>query len=159
MTGSGAGAEFGGVKTVDVLRPGAQPADAMAACHAIRRVVFIEGQSVPESIEVDGRDPACAHFLLRVDGEPVATARLRVADGHAKAERVAVLASWRGHGYGHDVMAALETYAAAEGHSEVILGAQIQVVSFYEARGYEAYGDEYMEAGIRHRMMKKALSS
>ncbi len=145
------------MKTVDVLVPGRHRPEALAACHAIRRVVFVDGQAVPDVIEVDGRDPQCTHVLLRVDDVPVATARLRIADGHAKAERVAVLGEHRGNGYGHDVMAALEGHALAEGYAEIILGAQIQVVPFYEARGYVAYGDEYVEAGIRHRMMRKAL--
>ncbi len=143
---------------IELYTPATLTEEALAACHSIRREVFIEGQDVPASIEVDGRDAACAHVLLRVDGAPVATARLRVADGHAKAERVAVLAAHRGRGYGHDVMDALERHAASSGHAEIILGAQVQVVSFYEARGYVAYGEAYEEAGIEHRMMRKALS-
>ena len=40
----------------------------------IRRVVFIEEQSVPQDLEIDGRDDRCLHALA-LDGErPVGTA-------------------------------------------------------------------------------------
>ncbi len=43
------------------------PAD-IARCQVIRRTVFTLGQGVPVSIEVDGRDPSCTHFLAVLDG-------------------------------------------------------------------------------------------
>lgn len=130
--------------------------EELPRCLAIRREVFIEEQAVPEDEEVDGRDGEALHFLAFAGGEPVGTARLRItADGHAKAERVAVRAPWRGRGAGHAVMSALEAEALRRGHREVLLSAQVQVIPFYEARGYAAYGPEFMDAGIPHRRMKK----
>lgn len=140
------------MKTVRIARP-----DELVLCHRIRRSVFIEGQGVPEAIEVDGRDEACTHFLVLVDDRPVATARLREVEGAAKAERVAVLAACRGRGYGHDVMGALESNARERGFAAVVLGAQEPVIPFYERRGYVAYGPRFVEADIPHRMMRLAL--
>lgn len=132
----------------------AVPLDQLPVCHRIRREVFIDEQAVPEADEVDGRDPQCDHFLAFLEGAPVGTARLRITeDGHAKAERVAVLRPFRRHGVGAALMSALEDRARALGHQEVVLSAQVEAIPFYLARGYEAYGPEFMDAGIPHRKM------
>lgn len=129
----------------------------LAACRDIRRRVFIEEQNVTEEEEWDGLDEECVHFLA-VDSEPLGTARLRVTeDGQAKAERVAVLTSARRRGVGAAVMQALEAEASRRGHPSIALGAQLQAMPFYRDLGYEAYGPEFDDAGIPHRMMKKAL--
>lgn len=126
-------------------------------CIAIRHTVFVVGQQVPKAIEVDGRDPSCTHFLACVGTEAVGTARLRIAEGTAKAERVAVLEAWRGKRIGAALMETLEQEALRLGHKEVILGAQCAVVPFYERLGYIGYGAIFLDAGIDHRMMKKSL--
>lgn len=124
---------------------------------AIRREVFVEEQGVPLDREVDGRDDEATHFLLW-DGEPVATARARPYDeGALKAERVAVLPSVRGRGYGAAVMDAVEDYAREHGHDAVVLDAQVPVVPFYERLDYEVTSAEFEDAGIPHRRMEKRL--
>ncbi len=136
--------------------PTAQPVplDQLPTCRQIRREVFIEEQRVPEADEVDGLDEACEHFLAFLDGQPVGTARLRITDeGHAKAERVAVLKAHRGQGVGHALMSTLEARVRALGHPEVVLSAQVEAIPFYRARGYQAHGPEFMDAGIPHRKM------
>ena len=137
-------------RTVRIARP-----DELDACLEVRREVFIEGQHVPEDLEVDGLDPDCIHFIALVDGRAVGAARLRIANGKAKAERVAVRAEVRGHGLGHRLMDCLEAEARRLGHDEVILSAQVSVISFYEHRGYAAEGPVFVDAGIDHRMMRR----
>lgn len=138
--------------------------EELERCLTIRRRVFIDEQSVPEAEELDGLDDTCAHFLALPDEgaslqEAFGTARLLVtADGKAKAQRVAVLQEARGRGVGHALMDALEAHAASQGHREVILGAQLTALGFYERRGYEAWGDIFDDAGIPHRMMRRPLS-
>ena len=129
----------------------------IARCHAIRRAVFTLGQGVHPSIEVDGRDPECLHFLARLDGEEVGAARMREVSGVAKAERVAVLAFTRGAGVGRALMDALEAAASSRGLPKVKLSAQHDVVAFYEKLGYVAYGETFIEADIPHRWMEKRL--
>lgn len=142
-------------------------AAALAACRAIRREVFIEGQGVPAELEWDGLDESAEHFLLYVDThgpappgadpvEParaVGTARLRCVDGVGKAERVAVRAARRGQGLGRALMEAVEAHARSRGLREIRLHAQLPVVRFYEALGYRAEGDVFDEAGLPHRAM------
>ena len=130
-------------------------------CHVIRHTVFIVEQSVPESIEVDGRDASSTHFLATVAGVDVGTARMRLIDSNgrrvAKAERVAVLAEYRAHGVGRALMDALEAAARNIGAVEVQLGAQMTASRFYRRLDYLPLGPRYHEAGIEHQMMRKAL--
>ena len=133
--------------------------DELPACLAIRREVFVEGQNVPEDLEFDGLDGEAVHIIALYGAEPAATARLRsIPEGVAKAERVAVRAPFRGRGVGAQVMDALEAEARQRGLSTVVLSAQVPAIGFYEARGYEAYGSEFMDAGIPHRAMRLTLS-
>lgn len=134
-------------------------------CLAIRREVFIEEQQVDERLELDGLEDACTHFLAWIDAgddvdRAVGTARLMLDErtGSAKAQRVAVCTSARRHGVGNALMRALEAEARARGALEVLLGAQVSAIAFYEALGYEAFGDEFEDAGIPHRMMRRALA-
>jgi predicted GNAT family N-acyltransferase len=140
--------------------PGTDP--RLARCHAIRHTVFITEQGVPEGIEVDGRDGSATHFLAVLGGRDTGAARMRLVDFDsvglvAKAERVAVLAGTRGSGVGRALMDALEAAAARAGAVEVRLGAQVTAVPFYLRLHYEPYDAPFMEAGIEHRMMRKAV--
>ena len=83
----------------------------LETCRAIRRVVFVQEQNVPEDEEWDGLDGAAIHLLARDDqGAAVGTARILLADGTGKIGRVAVLKPVRGTGAG----AALIRAAPAE---------------------------------------------
>ena len=97
-------------------------AEQLAEAIEVRRAVFIEEQDVPEDEEIDGydADPASpgmnervVHVLGRLDGQPVATARLLLDQagepphGYPHVGRVAVLSELRGRRYGALVMEAL----------------------------------------------------
>lgn len=133
-------------------------------CLQIRRKVFVEEQGVAKNLELDGLEAECAHFLAWRDVDDalegaVGTARLWIdSAGVAKAQRVAVLATARGLGVGRQLMRAVEEETRARGITELVLGAQISAQPFYETIGYRAYGDEFDDAGIPHRMMRRSLS-
>jgi len=131
--------------------------DELRACLEVRYRVFVIGQDVPLDEEVDGLDPECTHFVARVGDQVVGTARLLVSAGVAKAQRVAVLAAWRGHGVGRALMDALEAAAAESGHAELVLSSQVEVITFYERPGHRAEGPVYLDAGIEHRTMRRRL--
>lgn len=120
----------------------------------IRRVVFLEEQRVPLEEEWDGRDPECRHFLALLDGRAVGTARL-LPDAHIG--RVAVLAEARGTGVGAALMRASIETAHRLGHPAVELAAQTHALDFYARLGFEAYGPEFLDAGILHRNMRLTL--
>lgn len=124
----------------------------------VRRSVFIEGQDVPESIEMDGKDDDAIHFVILDGDQPVGTARLRMPEPEmAKPERVAVLEAYRDQGVGRRLMDLIESEAREQGCSRAALHAQTHVIDFYEKLGYEVTSEEFEEAGIPHVEMEKAL--
>lgn len=132
--------------------------DDLAACLALRRVVFIGEQDVPEADEVDGRDAEAIHLLARLGGVPVGTARLLVLGETGKIGRVCVLAAVRGRGIGAALIrAGVAEFRAMPGIARVKLSAQVQALGFYEALGFAPVGEVYLDAGIVHRDMVMAL--
>jgi len=127
-----------------------------ARAHAapIRFAVFVEEQGVPIDIELDGQDVLSVHALVFDEDKPVATGRL-LPDGHIG--RMAVLKDWRRRGIGALMLQSLMQRAKERGYTEVALSAQVQAVPFYRAHGFEAEGEEYLEAGIKHLTMKRRL--
>lgn len=130
----------------------------------IRKQVYIDEQNVDAAEEFEGLDPLCPHFVAELPGAagettPVGVARLRfMENGSIKGERFAVLAAHRRAGVGSALVAAVEDEARRRGGREILLAAQIQALGFYERLGYRAYGEEFDEAGIPHRMMRKRLT-
>ena len=117
----------------------------------IRRVVFVEEQQVDEREEYDEFEETSKHLVAKIDGEAVGAARVRRTIKGIKLERFAVLKDARGRGVGEAlVKKALE---CCGDETDVYLHAQIQVVDFYKKFGFEAKGDEFEEAGIRHYLM------
>jgi predicted GNAT family N-acyltransferase len=47
--------------------------------------------------------------------------------------------------------------ARKQSYSEVRLGAQVHALPFYRRFGFVEEGDEFMDAGMRHRMMRLRL--
>ena len=119
---------------------------------AIRRVVFIEEQGVPEALEWDEHDANALHLLaIQADGTPIGCARL-LPDGHIG--RMAVLPVWRGRGVGRALLTAAIWAAQARGHTTLQLSAQIHAAGFYADAGFVTVGEAYAEAGIPHVAMQ-----
>lgn len=120
----------------------------------IRFTVFVEEQMVPAEIELDEHDASSVHAVA-FDGErAVGTGRL-LPDGHIG--RMAVLKEARNRGVGALMLEKLTDKARELGFAEVALSAQIHASRFYRRHGFVEEGPEYMEAGIRHQAMRKAL--
>lgn len=127
--------------------------EELPALLEIRRVVFIEGQNVPEHEERDGLDGEALHFIALDGDAPIGTARVLVDGGTAKIGRVAVLDDHRGKGVGQNLMRGILDDLRRDGLSRAKLGAQTHAIGFYEALGFTAEGPEFLDAGIPHRMM------
>lgn len=146
---------------VPTARPTARTATAedWPEVAALRTRVFVEEQGVPPEIEQDDADATAVHAVSRdAEGRLVATGRLLERDGVAVIGRMAADAARRGQGHGAAVLAELHRQAAARGHAAVELHAQTTARGFYERAGYAAVGEEYVEAGIRHVTMRRALA-
>jgi tRNA(adenine34) deaminase len=129
--------------------------DDHSTLKAIRFEVFVEEQGVPENEEIDRFDPISIHAIAWVDGQAAACGRL-LPDGHIG--RMAVRKSFRGKNIGGTVLEHLIERARQRGDKESVLSAQTHAVGFYEKCGYVAYGPEYLDCGIPHRDMRKALT-
>ena len=134
----------------------ASPTD-FPLCLAIRRRVFVEEQSFPAEREMDQHDPIATHWIGQSPTGPMATARARVVEPFAKAERVAVLAAFRQRGVGRRLMEAIEEWARDQGLEGVQLNAQVDALPFYRKLGYRQQGPIFDEAGHPHQSMVKTF--
>lgn len=126
---------------------------------AIRKKVFMEEQKVPLELEIEDEDQ-CIHFVLYTEsGQPAATCRLfKKRNNQVKLQRMAVLKPFRQKGLGKEIMLAAETYAIDHHYDWIYLDAQTHALGFYQQLGYEAFGDEFLDADIPHFSMKKKLN-
>ncbi len=126
----------------------------------LRTDVFLVEQKVDEA-ELDWRDaePTTLHYWVEREG--VTAAYLRVLEDaepeHADARRligrVVVHPDHRGAGL---ALALLERVVADWGHEALLLHSQSYIAPLYARAGFEAFGEEYVEAGIPHISMYRA---
>lgn len=128
------------------------------AAFAIRKNVFVIEQEVDPAEEYDDDDEKSTHFIAYCEGVPCGTARWRFKDkGIIKLERFAVEKEYRGKGVGAAlVRAVLADLPLAD---KVMMHAQLHAIAFYQKNGFETYGPEFEEAGIRHYAMKLSARS
>ena len=132
---------------------------------AIREVVFIEEQHVPETVERDAEDARAFHLLAFADGHAIGTGRLVILPSPPKGEngtwgqigRMAVLQSHRKTGVGALLLAELEDEARRRGLTGVRVHSQLYALGFYERHGYRPVGAVFVEAGIDHVEAHKKL--
>ena len=119
---------------------------------AVRKKVFVEEQGVPSSEEFDEYEEQSQHFLLRLNNEPIGTARWREVNDKIKFERFAILNSHRNLGYGNLLLSAvLEDVLPLK--KQIYLHAQLKAIPFYERQGFKMEGDVFSECGIEHYKM------
>jgi len=119
----------------------------------IRNEVFVVEQNVAHKIEFDEFEDDSIHYMILKDGMAVGTARWRFTEHGIKLERFAVLDNYRNMGLGYDllkqVMADVIFYK-----KPIYLHSQIQAVRFYSRMGFKKSGRQFVEAGIKHFLMK-----
>ncbi len=140
------------------------------AVYALRHEVFVVGQGVPIELERDALDAAADHAVALRGGRVVGTGRL--VDGRIDQDgrlepgtpgtvgtigRMAVSDRVRRGGVGRAVLDLLVQRACGRGLRGVELHAQLHARSFYEQAGFSAFDQVYLEAGIEHIGMRRAL--
>lgn len=127
------------------------------ACKEIRHAVFVEEQGFVN--EFDEQDGTAIHFLISVDGEPAATARMMTGErkGEFHVGRVAVRKKFRKHHLGSRIMRLAEREAVRRRGRVIALSAQCRVQPFYESLGYTARGEVYLDEYCEHIHMEKQL--
>lgn len=123
----------------------------------IRKKVFVEEQNVPLEEEIDQFEDDSNHFLLYNNEEAIGAGRFRILDGLGKVERICVMKDARGTGAGKEIMTGIEEYARKLNISTLKLNAQTYAIPFYEKLGYVVVSEEFLDAGIPHKTMKKTL--
>ena len=139
------------------VRP-ARDAAEVGAAKDLRVRVFCDEQGVEPEEELDDLDQGATHVVGADESRVIATCRLRELDGGVwKLERMAVERPLRRLGVGGRLLAGAEREARERGAAEMILHAQRRAEGFYSSQGYAPEGETFMEAGIEHVAMRKAL--
>lgn len=124
---------------------------------SIRRAVFIEEQNIAPNLEYDDQDPIARHFVAYWQEAPVCTMRLITGGHQGHLGRVATLKAYRHRGIARDLLKEIEVREKAAGITKISLNAQLSAIPFYEKAGYVSFGEIFLDAGIKHRAMTKAL--
>lgn len=124
-------------------------------CERVRLMVFVAEQHVPKEEELDEWDAKSRHFIAR-DAQHMVMGCARLLPT-GQIGRLAVLKPFRKRGVGGALLEAVLRSAKAAGMREVWMHAQTHAEGFYAAHGFALEGERFMEAGIEHIMMRKAL--
>jgi len=141
--------------SIQLIHPSQPIADselaAIEVCQEIRRIVFIEGQRVDESIDRDGYDLTYDHLLLYRGPEAVGCLRLNTSNAECiKLERLAVLPAYRNLGLGKRLLREAISIGKARRLSCMTMHAQYYLLDYYKGIGFRPVGSPFYEANIRH---------
>ncbi len=124
----------------------------------LRFSVFCEEQGVPIEAEQDGMDGDATHLLALEGDRLVGTCRLVIQGGVARLGRMAVLPDRRGAGIGGALLREADRAAREEHALRIRLHAQLPARAVYDRAGYRPRGEPFLEQGIEHVTMEKALA-
>lgn len=108
---------------------------------AVRTLVYLGEQACPYDEEYDGNDFAgTTHLVLRRNGEPIGTLRIRWFADFAKVERVAVRTEHRGGRGTLTLILAAKRLAEKKNYRQILGYGQVRLIRFWE---------QYFNARIR----------
>lgn len=126
----------------------------------LRKDVFVAEQQVSIEEEIDAFEDKCYHLVAYIDDDAVATGRiLPQSEEEALFQRVAVLKTVRGLGYGRDLIIEMLDKSKGLGFKEASLHGQDHAIPFYEKIGFQVEGEGYLDAGIPHHTMRKSIDN
>jgi len=124
----------------------------------LRVEVFVDEQGVDPGEELDDLDAESSQIVALDESGEIATCLLRYPEeAVCKLERMVVKRRYRKRGVGASLLARAEAEAREHGASTMVLNAQRRAEAFYAANGYVAEGEGFLDAGIEHVRMTKAL--
>lgn len=101
-----------------------------------------------------------AHFVAVDASGTVVGVLLMVPlpNGSVKMRQVAVDSTQQGTGIGRQLVKASEDWSKEQGFSSIVLNARSTAVQFYLSLGYATASEEFIEVGIPHYTMEKAIN-
>lgn len=109
---------------------------------AVRTLVYMAEQACPFDEEFDGNDfTAATHLIARIDGQPIATLRLRWFADFVKVERVAVAKAHRGGEVVRLLFGAGVELARKRGYKRALGYIQAHLEPFWRRLGFYARQD------------------
>jgi ElaA protein len=127
----------------------------------LRNEVFVVEQNCPYQ-DCDDKDQLCHHLCAWEDEKLLACSRL-LPPGlsypqAASIGRVVTSQLARGRNLGRQLMArSIENISSLYGEVPLIIGAQLYLKKFYEDFSFVGFGEEYLEDGIPHLTMQRAI--
>jgi len=116
-------------------------ADAIMQAMAVRTLVYMGEQACPYDEEYDGNDFAgSTHLIMRRQGEPIGTLRIRWFADFAKVERVAVRKEYRGGRATLMLIMAAKRLAEKKNYRQILGYGQVRLIPFWQ---------QYFNARIR----------
>ncbi len=105
------------------------------------------------------RDNINTVFIAELDEKVVGCVLMEPKNAETVQLRaMAVYNEQQGKGVGRLLVQALEQHAARSGYKKIILHARKVVLGFYKSMDYQQVGEEFVEVGIPHYHMEKALN-
>lgn len=135
----------------------AQSQEDIEKCYEIRQTVFVQEQGYATELDVDQFDKQATQYLVELDGQRVATARVFQHNGEFSIGRICILKEYRKLGLGRVIMSFGEQIIKKQGGKKIEISAQIHAIPFYEKCGYTAYGEITFEEEKPHKSMTKTL--
>jgi putative N-acetyltransferase (TIGR04045 family) len=132
--------------------------DELRAALELRRRVFCDEQGVPPAADRDGRDAEATHVVALEGDRLIGTCRLLFRGRTARLGRLAVEPAFRRQGVGGALLREAAAASRSAGAEMIELHAQTYARELYERDGYAENGKEFLEEGIPHVTMRKALA-
>ncbi|MER0240299.1 GNAT family N-acetyltransferase [Fulvimarina sp. MAC8] len=116
----------------------------------LRSLVFVVEQTCVFA-EIDGADPDAIHLRVTVGEDLAGCLRIREDGDLIRIGRIATAAAFRGHGFGHEMMAEALRYVGRRfPRRDLTVSAQAHLQAFYARHGFEVASEPYDEDGIPH---------
>ncbi|MGI8749595.1 MAG: GNAT family N-acetyltransferase [Thermoleophilaceae bacterium] len=124
----------------------------------LRRQVFGHEQGVTFEADRDGRDGEAVHLVALAKERVIGTCRLLPTGAEVRLGRMVVEPAVRGGGVGARLLEVADRVCEEMGHDLVVAHAQVAARGVYDRAGYIQRGEPFVEQGIEHVTMEKALA-
>lgn len=125
----------------------------------LRNKVLLRPIGIPD-FGWEMNDEKSWHFVALDKGEVIGCVVLVPIDTQNKKAQLIQMAVddiWQGKGIGKLLVKALIAFSEKSGIGEIQIHSRSDITTFYTHLGFEIYGEEFEEVGIKHRYMRMFL--